>query len=100
MSRAAELARCRAWFHFDEDASLAWFGVGLATLERVEAGEVVPVPELEQRIDRFLQFVGGNAGKVGGQFTLSGPSTPEPFVHGAAHLAAGPVPPSFSEHRP
>jgi hypothetical protein len=58
-SRSAELARVRAASDLTDEDCQVWFGVGLATLERVEAGEIVPDDELEARIDRFLQFRGG-----------------------------------------
>lgn len=61
MNRVAELSRCRAEAGLSEEDSLIWFGVGRATIERIEAGEVEPEPEILERIDRFLQFVGGTA---------------------------------------
>lgn len=90
MSRAAELARSRASAGLDEDSCLAWFGVGRATLERIESGEVIPDQDLERRIDRFLQLRGGSRSDL---------SPPWPSLeHGAGPLAAGSplVPPSFS----
>lgn len=59
MSRAAELTRARAARHLSEEDCMVWFGVGRATLERVEAGEVEPSPELGDKIDRFLRVCGG-----------------------------------------
>jgi hypothetical protein len=56
-----ELSRCRAAAALDEEACLAWFGVGLATLERIEAGEVEPSEEIARRLDLFLTFKGGRA---------------------------------------
>lgn len=35
-----------------------WFGVGRATIARVEAGEIVPGHDLEQRIGRYLTAIG------------------------------------------
>jgi DNA-binding XRE family transcriptional regulator len=58
VNRAAELARARAAVGLDEE-SCAWFGVGRATIERIEAGEVEPGDELAARIDRFIQLCGG-----------------------------------------
>jgi hypothetical protein len=60
-ARVAELARCRAAQGLDEAQCFVWLGVGLATLERIEAGEVEPTEEVVQRIDRFLSFAGGTA---------------------------------------
>jgi hypothetical protein len=37
------------------------FGVGLATIERVEAGQIVPGEELAERIDRFVRARGGRS---------------------------------------
>lgn len=55
MTRTAELAAARAAANLSEEDCLIWLGVGLATIERVEAGEVEPGEELEGRIERFLQ---------------------------------------------
>jgi transcriptional regulator with XRE-family HTH domain len=59
-SRVGELARCRAFHGLSEADCLVWFGVGPATLERIESGEVEPSDELEQRIARFLSAVGSS----------------------------------------
>jgi hypothetical protein len=81
VSRAAELARSRASAGLSEEDCLIWFGVGRATLERVEAGEILPGAELEHRIDRFLQFCGG-----GPLF----PAAPcPPLAHGVGPIGAG-----------
>lgn len=58
-SRAGELARARATRNLTDDDCLIWFGVGLATIERVEAGEIEPDAELAGKIDRFLAIGGG-----------------------------------------
>jgi DNA-binding XRE family transcriptional regulator len=60
MSRAAALARARAIQGMSEEDCLVWFGVGRATIERVEAGEIVPSLELADKIDRYLQVCGGS----------------------------------------
>lgn len=59
MNRAADLARARAAVSLSEDSCLVWLGVGLATLERIESGEVEPSDDTAERIDRFLQLYGG-----------------------------------------
>jgi transcriptional regulator with XRE-family HTH domain len=59
VTRVAELARARAFRGLTEEDCEIWFGVGSATLERIEAGEVEPSDELDQRINRFLNVVGG-----------------------------------------
>lgn len=46
----------RAAQPLDEHESLIHFGVGLATIERVEAGEIEPSDELAARIDRFIEI--------------------------------------------
>lgn len=56
-----ELTRCRAFHGLSEDDCQIWFGVGIGTLERMEAGQVEPSHELEQRITRFLKAVGGGS---------------------------------------
>jgi hypothetical protein len=58
-SRAAELARARASQPLSEVDAQVWFGVGLAVIERIEAGQIIPSAEVEQRIDRFLAIRGG-----------------------------------------
>jgi hypothetical protein len=60
-SRAGDLARARAALTLSEDDALVWFGVGLAVLERIEAGQIIPSLEVEQRIDRFLALRGASA---------------------------------------
>lgn len=85
MSRAAELARARAFHGLTEEDCLVWFGVGIATLERLEAGEVEPSEELEARIARFLNVVGG-----GSPLSPSAHSRPSP-THGAGPTGGGPA---------
>jgi hypothetical protein len=83
VTRLTELCRSRAYFALSEEDCIAWFGVGRATLERFEAGEVEPEPEVLERIDRYLQFCGG-------QFSLSGPPPLPPSVtHSEGTLAGG-----------
>lgn len=73
MKRGGELARYRAAMRLSEEDCQIWFGIGLATLERVEAGEVEPDPELEHRIDLFLRTAGCGVGL----FPLSRAATPD-----------------------
>jgi DNA-binding XRE family transcriptional regulator len=63
-ARLSELTRSRAFHGLSNEDCGIWFGVGIQTLERIEAGEVVPSEELEARIDRFLKTVG--SGGFGG----------------------------------
>jgi hypothetical protein len=70
VNRAAELARARAAAALSDEDALVWFGVGLATLERIEAGEIEPSAEVAHRIDLFLQTAGGGV-------TLSQPDSPD-----------------------
>lgn len=51
----AALARWRAEAWPDEARCIALFGVGPATLQRIEAGEVEPGDDLAERIGRFLE---------------------------------------------
>jgi hypothetical protein len=83
-NRVGELLRTRAAFILDDDDCLAWFGVGRATLERIEAGEVEPEPEVMQRVDRFLRFCGGSH-----PFTGSPPLPPSVVTHAGGALAGG-----------
>lgn len=59
MSTIPELTRSRAFHGLTDDDCQIWFGVGIGTLERIEAGEVEPSEELEARIQKFLRVVGG-----------------------------------------
>lgn len=86
MSRAAELARCRAACDLSALDCRIWFGVGLATIERVEAGEIVPGAELEQRIDRFLQVC------QRADLPLPPRHSLPPFAHCGGNLDAGAAP--------
>jgi hypothetical protein len=57
--RVAELARVRAAFPLSDNDALIWFGVSLAVIERIEAGEIIPGDEVGARIDRYLAIRGG-----------------------------------------
>lgn len=59
MTRLADLSAFRAELRLDEEECRAWFGVGPATLERIESGEVEPAPDVAERIDRFIEICGG-----------------------------------------
>ena len=59
--RAARLAQARWLQPIDDEQAQILFGVGLATIERIEAGEVEPDGDVAARIDRFLATRGGNA---------------------------------------
>lgn len=83
MTRLTELCRSRAYFALSEENCIAWFGVGRATLERFEAGEVEPEPEVLERIDRYLQFCGGQF-----PFLVRRPSRPR-STHSEGTLAGG-----------
>lgn len=86
MNRAAELSRARAFHGLSEDDCLIWFGVSLATMERLEAGEIEPSDELDERIQRFLLVHGGGASSAtpgappahGGVPTGGGSTIPAP----------------------
>lgn len=71
-SHIPELTRCRAFHGLSEEDCQIWFGVGIGTLERMEAGQVEPSHELEQRIRRFLKAVGGR--EISPSFAHSRPS--------------------------
>lgn len=72
---AADLARWRAETPFDDEQLRLLFGVGAATLERIEAGEVMPGDELEARIRKVIYagLTGSDAARAG-RGTESGPS--------------------------
>jgi ribosome-binding protein aMBF1 (putative translation factor) len=57
-TRSAQLARARASAGLNEQDCRIWFGVSLSTIERVEAGELVPGDVLERKIDLFIQNQG------------------------------------------
>lgn len=80
----AALARARVAMPLTEEACASWFGVGLATIERIEAGEVEPGEELAQRIDRF---VAAGVGLSPSPAALPG----VPFAHSGEPLGAGAV---------
>jgi transcriptional regulator with XRE-family HTH domain len=84
MNRAGELARSRAFHGLSEEDCLVWFGVGRSTLERIEAGEVEPSEELEQRIHLFLNSIGGGRNPLP-------PTTGLPFSHSGGPGGGGPL---------
>jgi transcriptional regulator with XRE-family HTH domain len=88
VSRRGELARSRAFHGLTEEDCLVWFGVGMATLERIEAGEVEPGAELEARIARFLNVVGGGSAPPPTPGWASASTAPNP-TGGAAGLPHG-----------
>jgi hypothetical protein len=80
VSRAAELSRARAFHGLSETDCQIWFGVSLATMERLEAGEIEPSDELDERIQRFLTAHRGGA-------SCSTPGAP--LAHGGVPTGGG-----------
>jgi len=80
--RAGELARarCGSGVTGDTDCRI-WFGVGEATISRIEAGEIIPEDEIAAKIDRFLCVCDGSLVADPSSPTLAGvpvagPSSP------------------------
>jgi DNA-binding XRE family transcriptional regulator len=92
VNRSAELSRARAFTALSDEDCFIWLGIGLATLERIEAGEVVPSAETARRIERFLQTIGGRSavGRGGVPFLPANPAPP--FTHCGGASGAGGAP--------
>lgn len=86
--------------HLDDASSRLLFGVGLATLQRIERGEVEPEPEIEERIRRMVDPQSHSSASAPAADVSPGRSRPGAQGVGGAAKDAPPTPNAWRSAQP